>query len=127
MSNLNMRHPDHGQLLLYLDGELSGSKSRQIRGHLEACWQCRTELQALEATVADCVKYRNNVLSQTQPPAQWKPLDFDRIEAELAAQSWTSRLAGWFTLPPVRWTATAAAAITLTFVAVNKLNQTPKV
>ena len=127
MSNLDMRHPDHGQLLLYLDGELSGSKSRQIRAHLEACWQCRTELQALEATVADCVKYRNTVLSQDQPPAQWKPLDFDRADAELAAQSWTSRLAGWFTMPAVRWAATAAAAIALTFVAVNKLNETPKV
>ena len=52
MSRLDMHHPDHGQLLLYLDGELVGRKAKQIRTHLEACWQCRTELQALETTIA---------------------------------------------------------------------------
>jgi hypothetical protein len=132
MSNLDMRHPDHGQLLLYVDGELSGRKARQIRTHLEACWQCRTELKALETTVADCVRYRKEVLAENLPPApaQWKALDFDRVEAELASQSLMARLAGWLSprqSSPLRWALSGAAVLALVFVAVNKLNETPNV
>ncbi|HJZ96942.1 MAG TPA: zf-HC2 domain-containing protein [Candidatus Solibacter sp.] len=130
MSNLDL-HPDQGELLLYLDGELSGRKAKQIRSHLEACWQCRTELQVLEATVADCMKYRKDVVAEGLPPApaQWKALDFDSVEAELASQSLWSRLAGWLSprQPAMRWALTGAAAIALVFVAINKLNETPKV
>ena len=36
MSSLGMRHPEEGQLLRYLDGELPGRKARQMRKHLEA-------------------------------------------------------------------------------------------
>jgi hypothetical protein len=127
-----MHHPDHGQLLLYLDGELAGRKAKQIRTHLEACWQCRTELQALETTIADCVKYRNEMLAASLPPApaQWKPLDFDRAETELASQSAMARLAAWLSPrqnSPLRWALSGAAVLALAFVAVNKLNETPKV
>ena len=58
MSSLGMRHPEDGQLLRYLDGELPGRRARQIRKHLEACWHCRAELEELESTVGDCVRYR---------------------------------------------------------------------
>src|SRR6516162_9238704 len=97
MSNLDVRHPDHGQLLLNMDGEVSGRKAKQIRAHLEACWQCRTELQALQTTVADCVRYRREVLAAGLPPApaRWRPLDFDKVEAELTSQSLSAHLAGW--------------------------------
>ena len=48
MSSLHT-HPEDGVLLRYLDGELPARKSRQVRGHLEACWQCRTAVEDLEA------------------------------------------------------------------------------
>src|SRR5437764_15183478 len=98
MSNLDVRHPEDDLLLRYLDGELSGRKSRQVRSHLEACWQCRTEVQALETTIADCVSYRKNVLAEELPPApaQWKALDFEAAEAEMASQSLVARLGGIF-------------------------------
>jgi hypothetical protein len=132
MSNLDMRHPDQDQLMLYLDGELSGRKAKRIREHLEACWQCRTELQALEATIADCVRYRNEVLAVNLPaaPAQWKPLDFEKAEEELASRPLTAVLAGWLSLrqsSPLRWALTGAAVLALAFVAIQKLNQAPKV
>src|SRR5258707_15513209 len=112
MSNLSMRHPDEGMLLRYLDGELSGRKSRHIRSHLEACWQCRADVQTLETAVGDCVNYRKNVLAECLPPApgQWKPLDFELAEAELAAQSTMARLARYFSPrqnAPLRWALSA--------------------
>ena len=69
-------HPEDGVLLRYLDGELPARKSRQVRGHLEACWQCRTAVEELEATVAGCVRYRKNVLQAhlPPPPAPWADL-----------------------------------------------------
>ena len=45
MSNLDVRHPEDGLLLRYLDGELPGRKARQVRTHLEACWQCRAQVR----------------------------------------------------------------------------------
>ena len=45
MSNLDLRHPEDGLLLRYLDGELPGRKARQVRTHLEACWQCRAQVR----------------------------------------------------------------------------------
>ena len=45
MSNLDLRHPEEGIMLRYLDGELPGRKVRQVRSHLEACWQCRAQVE----------------------------------------------------------------------------------
>ena len=66
MSNLDVRHPDDGLLLRYLDGELPGRKARQVRTHLEACWQCRTQSEELQNVIGECVRYRKNV-ARSQP------------------------------------------------------------
>ena len=86
MSSLSLRHPEDGQLLQYLDGELGRRQSRAIQGHLKACWECRAELEGLQATVNDCVRYRKQVLIPhlPAPPAAWGGLDFARVDAELA-------------------------------------------
>ena len=55
MSNLDLRHPEDGLLLRYLDGELPGRQARQVRTHLEACWQCRAEVEELGAAIGECV------------------------------------------------------------------------
>jgi len=68
MSNLDVRHPDDGMLLRYLDGELPGRKARKVCAHLEACWQCRTQSEELQAVIGDCVRYRKNVLAPSLPP-----------------------------------------------------------
>jgi anti-sigma factor RsiW len=128
----NVRHLEEDLLLRYLDGELPGRNARQVRAHLEACWQCRTEVEALEATIGDCVRYRKNVLTECLPPApaQWKPLDFEAVEAGLAAQSLAARLARWVSPrqnAPLGWALSAAAAAALVFVAAHKLNEAPRV
>src|SRR5471030_2802209 len=116
MSNLEMRHLEDGQLLRYLDGELTRRKARYVREHLEACWQCRTELEGLQAAVADCVRYRKNVLVTClpPPPEPWKDLSrgFDRIDSSLAGESLAARLVRILTLrawTPVKWAAAFAA------------------
>ncbi len=132
MSNLNLRHPDDGLLLRYLDGELPARKAGQVRTHLEACWQCRAQAAELQATVGDCVRYRKNVLVPhlPPPPESWRSLDFDRVEAELAAQSFLLRLARFLSPsrnPSVRWALSGAGVLALSFVLVRQLRQTPKV
>jgi anti-sigma factor RsiW len=131
MSSLEMRHPEDGQLLRHLDGELPRGKANQLRTHLEACWQCRTEVEELQAVVGDCVRYRKNVLAAClpPPPAPWRALDFERADAELAAQSIFSRLANL--LSPrrngaLRWAISGAAVLALG-PASSQLRETPKV
>ena len=77
-----MRHPEDGLLLRYLDGELPGRKARQVRTHLEACWQCRAQVEELQGVIGECVRYRKNVLAPglPPPPEPWRSLDFDRVE-----------------------------------------------
>jgi hypothetical protein len=131
MSNLEMRHPEEGLLLRYLDGELARGKANQIRSHLEACWQCRAEVEELQAAVGDSVRYRKTVgACLPPPPSPWRPLNFDLAEAELATQSVFSRLANFFSLrrnAPLRWAASAAAVLVLGAVILQQLRQTPKV
>jgi len=132
MSSLGMRHPEEGQLLRYLDGELLGRKARQIRKHLEACWHCRAELEELQNTVGECVRYRNNVMGTClPPPGPWQDLSrgFDRIDASVDAESLAARLARVLFLPrpAVPWAVTAAIAVAVVCTIVYQLRETPSV
>ena len=73
MSSLGTRHPSDEQLLHFADGEMTTPQSEAIRGHLKACWQCRNELEEIERTISDCVRYRKVVLDTClpPPPAPW--------------------------------------------------------
>lgn len=129
MSNLSTRHPDEGVLLRFVDGEFPARKARQIEKHLQACWQCRTEIEELKATVADCVHYRKNVLEANlpEPPNAWADLsrEFDRIDASFAAEPF------WKNLLPrpraMRWSLAAAGALALAFGVFYQLRETPSV
>jgi hypothetical protein len=128
--SLGMRHPDDGQLLRYLDGELPGRKSRQVRSHLEACWQCRSELEELENAVNDCVRYRKSVSAcLPSPPAPWQDLSrgFERIDARMERGSLAARMARALTPPAVRWTALGATALAVVFAIAYQLRETPSV
>ena len=136
MSSLELRHPEDGLLLQYLDGELPKRQSRKIHGHLEACWQCRSEMEALAATVNDCVRYRKHVMIARlpEPPRAWGSLDFDRVEAELATESLSRsslrRLGRWFSPrgnAPLRWALSGAMVLALAVALVRQLRETPNV
>jgi len=131
MSNLHT-HPEEAVLLRYLDGELPARKSRQVRVHLDACWQCRTTVEELEGVVADCVHYRRDVLQAHMPlpPAPWTDLSagFDRIDSELATESWTARLGRLLAGPPARrWALSATAALLLAAGLFYQFGETPSV
>jgi hypothetical protein len=132
MSNFNLRHPEDGELLRYLDGELPRGKAGHVRTHLEACWQCRSQVEELQAVVGDCVRYRKNVLGAClpPPPAPWRALDFDQADAELASQSIFARLANFFSPTrnaPLRWAASGVAVLALAAGIFLQLRETPKV
>jgi hypothetical protein len=129
MSNWQSAHPEEGLLLRLLDGELAARKARQVRRHLEACWQCRAELESFEATVAECVRYRKQVLAGFLPeaPNPWQPLDrgFDRVDAELAAAPLWKRLPRL--APAWQWGVAVLAAAALLVAAIVQLGRTPSV
>ena len=131
MSKLAPRHPEEGMLLRYLDGELPGRQTRQVRSHLEACWQCRAQVEDLQGIITECVKYRKDVLAPRMPfpPAEWGSLNFELVEAELASQSLFARLARLFSprRPGMRWALSGAVAVALCFVLVWQLRETPRV
>ncbi len=55
-------HPSDEDLLLYVDGEIQNRKAEEIRRHLGSCWDCRTRVTHLEATIVDFVDLRKKLL-----------------------------------------------------------------
>lgn len=66
-------HIEEDELMRYADGEMPARTAREIRSHLEACWQCRTGLAELQKVISDCVRYRKDLLQVylPSPPARW--------------------------------------------------------
>jgi hypothetical protein len=95
MTRLLMRHPEDEQMLRYADGELPARTAGEVRSHLEACWQCRAQLEELQNTVGECVSYRKNVLQRHLPPAPapWTDIyqRFSEIDASLVRPSLLDR------------------------------------
>src|ERR1700689_3633569 len=96
MSNLGTRHPNDEQLLRFADGEVSAPQAEEIRGHLKACWQCRSELEGIEQTIGQCVRYRKIVLDAClrPPPEPWLSIypRLARIDESDRHRRWISRL-----------------------------------
>src|SRR5436190_1235463 len=128
----NQTHPEDGVLLRYLDGELPARKSRSVRRHLEACWECRTAVEELNGAIADCVHYRKEVLQAylPAPPMPWADLSqgFARIDSMVGVESWMARLGRWLAAPPARRLAwTAATALLLAAGLWYQFHETPTV
>ena len=132
MSKYETGHPGEGCLLQYNDGEIASGEARRVERHLEACWQCRAELDELRKTVADCVRYRQAVLDRylPPPPRPWADLyeEFARIDATEAPAGWPKRLARAFAGPaPWRWAAATLAAAAVLCAAFLQLRKAPSV
>jgi hypothetical protein len=61
-------HPSDEALLLFADGELSRIRTMFVRRHLEACWNCRARIAAMEQTIGDFVKIHHHSLDPQIPP-----------------------------------------------------------
>ena len=131
MSKVVPGHPGEERLLRLADGELAPRQSAAVRDHLEACWQCRAEMESIQGAVADCVHYRKSVLQAhlPPPPAPWRDLSsgFAAVDREIAADSsWWRHL--WRAVSPPRfWVPAVAAALLVTLVLVPWLRVTPSV
>lgn len=110
-------HPSDQLLLQYADGELSRSRGVQIRGHLAACWDCRSRLSAIESTISKLVQATHQSLD-----SEISPIDGPRalLKARLAAQEIEPHPASWWQFRnafSVRMLAYAAALAIVIFLA----------
>lgn len=114
MGSLGIPHPDKDQLLRFADGELSSGEAREVRDHLSACWECRSEIEQAAKTIAACIHYRKAVLETCLPPPPQPWFDIRR-EMERANTAGERRIQR---LQPRRWIpagAIAAAAVVAFF------------
>lgn len=106
-------HPERSLLLRYIDGELAARQARQIEGHVEACWDCRAEIEELKQTVAACVRYRKEFLAEAMPdpPQPWGDLygAFARVDRDTPQATGLLQLVRG-TGSPFRWAVGAATA-----------------
>ncbi len=89
------KHLSDGEIIAYVDGELSTSHADDTENHLESCWRCRTRREQLERTIFSLVEYRETLLAPFLPPP---PLGEDHLLArierrkEIRKHSWGSWL-----------------------------------
>jgi len=133
------RHPENEQILRYADGELPARAARKVRAHLNACWECRAQLQEIEETISDCVGYRNQVLKShlPTPPAPWFDIyqKFTEMDASAepvffpSAERGASRTRGlaWLITGPRRWALASAALVIVLAGIYYRFRQTPSI
>ncbi len=123
----SFQHPAEDLLLRYIDGELPGWKSRQVRRHLEACWQCRGSVEELQGTVAECVRYRKQMQAYVPaPPKAWPDLsrEFARIDASFESEPFWKRC---LSFPMLRQAAAGAAVLALLWAVIYQFQKAPAV
>ena len=81
MSKRQGQHPQEGDFLLYLDGELDEGASEYIRHHLDSCWSCRMRAASIQNAILEFAREREKSAIPL-PPAPWRDLsgDFRRIQ-----------------------------------------------
>jgi anti-sigma factor RsiW len=101
---MKMSHIDEGTLHSYLDGEVSERQRTEIEGHLTACEECRTRLEAAEALAGRAAE----LMAELEPGAvqapAWREIE-ERAAARQRAAPRTVRLR-----PGLAWAASIALA-----------------
>src|SRR5882762_654525 len=97
------RHLDDADLISYLDGELTRAEQDYARTHLESCWNCRSQLLAVQKSIESFLRVRKQVLPTEIPPSSPAVAQFRRRLAQHASVpiSMRLRLTNWFSVR--RW------------------------
>jgi hypothetical protein len=133
MSRPEMGHLEDEQLLRYADGESPAAAAVEIRRHLEACWQCREQLAALQNTIGERVRYRKRILQRhlPEPPAPWSDIyrGFAEIDATLQPGSFGERVARvlWIPVRALKIAAPVAVALAVACLLFYRFRQAPSV
>jgi hypothetical protein len=118
MSSLGIPHPGEDKLLRFADGELDAAEAKQVREHLSACWECRSQIEEIERTIAECIEYRKTALETCMPPPPQPWFDIRRAMDRANAAREPRRFPWVSRLRPARWIpagAIAAAAVVAFF------------
>ncbi len=91
------RHLDDADLISYLDGELTRAEQEYARTHLESCWNCRSQLLAMQTSIESFLRVRKQVLPTEIPPSSPAVAQFRRRLAQHASvpASLRLRLTNW--------------------------------
>jgi hypothetical protein len=113
-------HVDDEMLLRLLDEDLSDVEGRWAGSHLGDCNSCRSQLDDIRETLSEYEKFHEKVVKASLPPP---PKPWARLELRPARRhfSWVAVAS-----TPRNWLL-AAAAITVIFLAVSRLQHPPAV
>ena len=80
------RHVRDEDLIRLIEGEAGQRAAERTRRHLRECWDCRTRLRDLEASIAEFARYRpaKRKAEANPPPKGWR--EFDCRLSSLARQ-----------------------------------------
>ncbi len=126
MTRFHAPHPAEEQLLRFVDGELPPKQAAAVRDHLEACWNCRTQLEGFQKGIGDYVRC-HEALKAELPAAPRPWADLRRgMEAEDRALAKAGIRRNPFARVPRPWLS-AAAAVLLGCLAFYRFGTTPAV
>jgi Predicted transmembrane transcriptional regulator (anti-sigma factor) len=121
-------HCSDEDLVAYLDGELPRLRRRRTERHLQSCWQCRTQLAAIEQQIQQLTK---EIEDWSFPGPAWIVEGKRRLNSRI--REFEARTASAQTIRPKQrraaqwlWPAAAAATIAGVIIAVWPVSRTKK-
>lgn len=76
------RHLDDADLISFLDGELDRTEQDYARSHLEGCWNCRSQLLAIQNSIENFLRARKQIMPHEIPPSARAVAQFRRRLAQ---------------------------------------------
>ena len=71
-------HIEDERLVAFLDGEADTESQKEMQGHLESCWDCRTRLNGVERSIENFLQLRQNELLPPELPPSGPALELFR-------------------------------------------------
>ncbi len=113
---LSSTHPRDPELLILLDGELTGRRQSVVDDHVSECAACRSRLHQIRTTLAEASDLYESAFTPAGPQLPASRLRLERALHEAADgwnQSWLARLNRALALSPTRAALGVSAALVL--------------